>query len=541
MSAHGTRIAGALLTAAAVVAFRLPLFRLQAGFYDEGLIALGAEQVLKGHWPLVDFYAPYPPGAFFAVAGFYELFGVGVLIERAVSLGLVAVAAALAYLLVTGFETDCARPRARLVAAAIPLVTAAIYFGPTWVPPQVAGAFAFLFAAGLALRAALRTGRLLGAAATGALLGVMALWRADLALYGALAAGLVWLTRAPAPATGGASFLAPSGEGRGGSAVRRRRLGFAAMAGAAGAVAFPVFALFIALGGRRAFEGLLVWPVLGTYHAMLPWPALFPRAEPPGVQAPLLTARLSGWPFYFPVLAAALSLFRLWKRSDACQPERDVELWLALTACGMGVYAGGRSDVWHVRPLVFVSLVLVASAARGLLARGRWYPLAVLLPALVALGLPPLETLITTPERRLPRAELPFARGRGILLDPATVQNYRLLIDELRSLPPGEPIFSGTTRHDLFMVNDSLLYLLAERDPGTYYWCLDAGVTTRAAVQRQMIADLDAHGVHRVLRLSSFVVSDSSPSAEGSRLLDERLQAAFVSTKRIGPYELLSR
>jgi len=184
--------------------------------------------------------------------------------------------------------------------------------------------------------------------------------------------------------------------------------------------------------------------------------------------------------------------------------------------------------------------VLAASVIQSWLPRANWVPLA-LLAGLVVLVLPPLEIILISLDTGLPNVELPFSRGRGIYFDAVTVQNYQAVIGELDGVPRDEPIFVGTTRHHVFMMNDTLLYLLAERDPGTYYWCLDSGLTTSTAVQRQMIADLEARRVRHVLRVDSLAVEDFSPSPEAATLLDEHLRATFVPVKRFGPYELLRR
>src|SRR5437764_281350 len=75
-----------------------------ADLYDEGLIANGAALVLRGQLPGASFYAPYPPGAFWALAIAFRLFGVRLIVERWLAAGLAALAAAAGFWLVTGAE-----------------------------------------------------------------------------------------------------------------------------------------------------------------------------------------------------------------------------------------------------------------------------------------------------------------------------------------------------------------------------------------------------------------------------------------------------
>ena len=79
------RITAAILASAIALGWMLPVMRYGINFYDEGIMALGAEQLLKGHRPTLDFYTPYPPAAYYALAGLYRLAGVRLLVERAFS------------------------------------------------------------------------------------------------------------------------------------------------------------------------------------------------------------------------------------------------------------------------------------------------------------------------------------------------------------------------------------------------------------------------------------------------------------------------
>src|SRR6476619_2215260 len=72
-------LAGVLLLCTLAVA---PLPSRMINPYDEGMVAYGAERVLHGHQPAVDFYSPYGPGVFYLIAAAYRLFGTRLLAER---------------------------------------------------------------------------------------------------------------------------------------------------------------------------------------------------------------------------------------------------------------------------------------------------------------------------------------------------------------------------------------------------------------------------------------------------------------------------
>src|SRR3954452_5779330 len=77
----------------------LPMVPRTINPYDEGMVAYGAERVLNGHRPAVDFYSPYGPGVFYLIAAAYRLFGTRLLVERWVAALLLVAVGGLAYLL----------------------------------------------------------------------------------------------------------------------------------------------------------------------------------------------------------------------------------------------------------------------------------------------------------------------------------------------------------------------------------------------------------------------------------------------------------
>ncbi len=513
------------------------MIRLDFNSYDGGLIVLGAEQVLKGRWPLIDFYAPYPPAAFFVLAALFKLTGITILAERGLTAVLVALALAFAYPLVA----PSSKRWLPCGIAVVPLAMVGLFLSATWVTPQVAGALMFLMIAANVLVRAVPSASVNGAAGTGALLGLAALWRADLAFYGAVAAWATWLLLA-----GGASIGARISTRLDTRLGTRRMLGAMTMAGVALGTAGPVLALFLFLGGTRAFDSLFIYPFYSTYHATLPWPALWQTNSwqqfyDEGLRKALGNA-LSSWRYYFPLVAAAGVLLQLTQaigRTDAAAPAR---IWLLLTAVGFGVYASGRTDTTHIIPLVFVGgamAALVQSSINWSLSRLSRLAAAVMAAATLAMVPVPLHHNWVM--QGVERVDVPFGRGLGMRAERTLIDQYTTIIATLNYGNPKSPLYSGAGRHDVFVLNDSMLYFLAERNPATYFWCLDAAVTTSVSVQREMIAELRAGGVERIVLLNGDPINDAHPVA-GSRALDEMLRATFARHMTdIGNYSVWER
>lgn len=511
-----------LIALVSVIAFSVPVMRINVNIYDEGLIALGAEQILKGHWPVIDFYSPYPPAAYAALALVYKMFGVRVIAERALAVALTAIAAGLGAALVV--ERD-RRIAVRAVERAA-LVVGGLCLSVVWVPPQVAGAMVFIFAAALLLQSTVTGGRRVDAAVVGATLGMAALWRADFALYAAVGAGIVWLVADERSDVAGEPIA--------------RLSGFACMAGTAAAVALPVFAFLVARGGRRAFNSLFVWPLSSTYHATLPWPRLWPSSLPAFVSSEpwlaQIAARLSGWPFYFPVVVGLVFCIRF-----AVSKQRPpASSWLFITGCGFATYAGGRSDYAHLFVFLFLSVLLAVSLLRVAFARHNRMMMATCGVAIVLLAIP-LWFARAARAQGGTRTESEFERAKGILMPVELATAYHRLAEQLSQLPNSGRVFSGAVRHDQFMVNDVMIYLLADKDPPTYYWCLDAAVSTTRSVQEEMVADLMRNDIVAAIRLDSGTVVDAHLSIDGAHVVDDYLVHSLPSRRAFGSYELRVR
>src|SRR5262249_16110804 len=148
--------------------------------------------------------------------------------------------------------------------------------------------------------------------------------------------------------------------------------------------------------------------------------------------------------------------------------------------------------------------------------------------------------------------ELPGPRGTGIYTDPSNpfaLQYARIIRAIHEVVPPGGRIFSGTPRHDVFMTNDIMLYFLTERDPPTYYWCLDGGVTTTEPGQREMIREREANRPGAAVRwtIAQNAEANAGARSTGVTLLDDYLSRHYRSAPYQAPggpaqfYDLLVR
>jgi hypothetical protein len=141
-------------------------------------------------------------------------------------------------------------------------------------------------------------------------------------------------------------------------------------------------------------------------------------------------------------------------------------------------------------------------------------------------------------------------------IDVDVADGVRAPADEARALnalvpyvrarvPRGRPVFVANPRHDLVKVGNPLLYVLLDRPNPTRYDVMQPGVVTTAAVQRELVADLERSRPELVVRWLSPVADQAEPNgagrSSGVRILDRYLAGKYETETRLGEYEVLGR
>jgi hypothetical protein len=520
--------------------------------YDEGFALYGAHRVLLGEVPHRDFWAVYPPGQFYTLAAAFAVFGETLLVERLVSVVLHLSLALAVYLVVAALTSR----RAALVPCALVAIwlAAADYFGYAVFPALALSLFGIW---GLLQYVATGHARWLGA--SGAFVALAALYRHDLGLYVAACIGLVavlagLLDRATPRAAGDTH----PARGTRGHAARAAARALAAYALGALAVGLPVTAYLLwQVPLAVLWEDLIVFPLSINRHiSYLAYPQLVPEAWPnwtsAASRAEYLDIIVIPWVrFYAPLLVGVVGLV-----VAACGARRGAwrldplaaagVLVLAMTDLALFNHALNRFDWMHVLP----SSIVAAALASVLLARvpPRWRRVGLLsaapLAALLALVyvVPPVRTHAEYVTRFSPlvcHAALPRAGCVDLYADEEWALSY------VRAhTAPDERIFVGTTTHDRALGSNILFYFLAERESATRYHELVAGVSTTLPVQREIVADLERHGVRYVVLTAAFegtVEPNASMLSGGVTLLDDYLRAHFRPVAEQSPFTIWER
>ena len=158
------------------------------GTYDEGLVLVGADRVLRGEMPYRDFWTLYGPGSFYLLAGLFRVFGEFALVERGFDVAAKTAIATLVVALVLQFGRRTVALAAGVLSLGLPLYLRS-YSAPLF--PAMAASLATV----LALHRASIDARPTPAFLAGVALAFTTCFRHDLGAYTLLAAGsfMIWL------------------------------------------------------------------------------------------------------------------------------------------------------------------------------------------------------------------------------------------------------------------------------------------------------------------------------------------------------------
>ena len=473
--------------------------------YDEGVTLTKAALTAAGQIPFRDYWITYGPLDTYILAAAFKVVAINVMVERALGMVVLGLLAAAAYHVTTRLGL---RGGIRL------LLTGLISVVPISVPAFNSAFLANLVGvtAVLAFLVSLDRERWRWPLLTGALVGLASFSRPEFAL--ALGIGLF----------GGYAAMGLNRQG-----LRARLLPY--VLGAIG-VAVGLWGVTVLMAGITP-----VWFDLVTYATSL-YPQArripFGRGDEAAVVIVLGTAFAAIW------LWGLIRAYR--QRSSAGERARLVALlvsgvllftWVRTRADGIHAM-----DAWPVTAILLalllerrsrtstppsrtfqallpvVGVLMLSIAAGGLVFRD-------LSQAHAAAGVP--RSGLSGERAWLPTAELAEVIGE---IDAAT--------------PGGGPIWVGLQRNDLVTFNDTTLYFLSARNPGTVYYETLPGLTNTEAGERTIACQLARAGVAlAVLGPTSAGERWNLSSVPGSPYLDQWLAARTVGRSQVGPYVLL--
>ena len=520
------------------------------GTYDEGLVLVGADRVLRGDLPYRDFWTLYGPGSYYLLAGLFRLFGEFALLERGFDVAAKTAIAALVVALVMQFGR-------RIVALAAGVLTLGLLLHLRSYSAPLFPAMAASLAAVLALHRSSISARPTPALLAGVALGITTWFRHDLGAYTLLAAAVFMIQLAwdASPGPRRARVLAMVGWVTAGYAIS---LG-------------PVVAFFaFNVPASELYRDFVEIP-LSVYPKVraLPFPSIVDaltstvEARSPGKLGPLIV--------YLPlvVMTGAVANELLARRSPRVSETSDAgandtlardRLFGLLILLGALFFIKGmvRVSPLHMGASLILSVaVLGAAIARARSSAWRLFLAGTAGLACVALLAKPIITAMErsagggtaaaalVSDRWMSHAkalcsEPVVPRLRCLRLEPDTSAVAAYLLQHGAS---GQRVYVGLGRHDkIFSANLALTFAAALVVP-TRWHDLHPGVQTRADVQAQMIDELSARPLAYVVldrEWDDFAEPNESAHSSGTTALDDYLAAHFAPVFHAGSLTVLA-
>jgi hypothetical protein len=474
--------------------------------FDEGVTLTKGMLAAAGLIPYRDFWITYGPLDTYLLAAAFRGLGTNVLVERGLAIALWLTFTVLAYRLIAYIGL---RGAPRL------LVTGVIAIVPLSVPALNSAFLADLIglAAVFAFIRSLQPGPGFWPLLAGALTSLSSFARPEFAValgIGLLAAYLL--------------LLVP-----GGGRWRGHLLGFVLAAGVVGAGLW--IPMLLSAGPDHVFYDLVIYAA-----TLYPAGRTIPLGQGADGPAVLLFSAgyvvIWGW--------AVVSAIR--HRSD----QRRVAQIAALLIAGVLIFTWvrTRADAAHALNAWPLTAVLMALLLQGRGMQSRTSPgaeRAIAWAGLIIFGAAIGGLVFRDLGHPAVAGALPRATAVG---DRAWMPSDQLaeLIQRIDlQVPPGRPIFVGLKRNDLMLFNDTAIYFLADRHPGTVYFEYLPGFSNSDSIQRKVSCQLERSGVLMVVLGPN---TEGEPwnlsSKRGSTYLDDWISARATDRTVIGPYELVT-
>jgi hypothetical protein len=486
--------------------------------YDEGIILVGADQILAGRLPYRDFWTMYGPGQFYVIATLFHFFGEYAVVERLFDVLLRSITVVVCFQLTN-----------RVASKNVALICTL----SVWATLISAGAYAFPIFAAIALTAiaALFILRSFYAAYSfsnfflaGIFIGLAALFRQDLGFY-AILAGSVGLiidrTLFPRPQCSMSIFLIVSILGLGSAVI----------------VVPALIVLVLQVPAPDLYQNLVQIPAT-VYPKVrgLPFPNIWMLLHN-GFDGDYRS--LEELAIYIPPVAtaAAAVLFAtsVKERTRTDQALSTAAFFVTLVAL---FYVKGlvRVSTIHMVQAIIFSLVLAATCSSLSAAKKPWGS-AILALLSIFSAIPLLafcyQAAITANSNlagyslyrlcRIPETtRLVCLRTSSDILAAANFIK--------QTTAQSDRIYVGAGRHDKLYINDLILYFVAERLPATKWSDLHPGIQTTEETQLKMIAEFEAAPPSAIVIESAFDGADEpngSRKSSGVKILDDYLERNF--------------
>lgn len=493
----------------ATVIYYVPMIKAPLNPYDEAVILVGAERVLKGQIPYKDFLTVYGPGQVYTLAALFKLFGTSVTVERIYDIVIKSFLSILVFVIIRLLSSN----KTAIVGWVMSLIW--IEYCSNHAYP-VYPAVLFMFICIYSLLCYMKQGRLYYIV-IGAISVVFAIvFRHDLGGLAAIAIALPLLSR---KITGTQKLWTP-------------------------------LIIYITTGVIAALPVIIYFYLNSDIEAIINDLILIP-IDMVGIQQKLPYPDLSRWnlPFFiFPLvlLIGLISFFILRKRKMDNTLAYGI-LFISLVGIAFLNQVWGRSDTIHLMPSALASIILSPilfhTYSKMLTQSTRLYTLFFISFVIffgITLSKPidrkfqslPSNYKIEVVNPDIERAKYPFIPS-----------DYKKVVSYIKdNTSRDDYIYVGVKNHDQLVFNDAIFYFLAERNYSTKYHELNPGHTTTLKIQKEMVGELQDKKP-RIVVLATRYRTEPNPSSIDTKIdvLDNYIASNFELKETYGLFEIWIR
>jgi hypothetical protein len=486
--------------------YYIPIINLPLAPYDEAVILVGAEKVLKGQIPHKDFSSEYPAGQLYTLALFFKVFGTSVITERVYDLIIKTFLSLAVFLIIRSLSSNINA----LVGWIMSLIWLQYSSFPAY-PVYPSILFVFIGIYCLLLHMTKQKNYYVVLSAMSIVMAV--LFRHDIGGYAAIAITIVLTFRMIV-----------------GVQSRTPLVIFVATG------TFAIIALFIYFFMNSAasfiFNDLFMIPLAFREYQVLPYPS-FSRWNLPFFMFPLVL-----------VTGAITSIISIKRKKD--DSTAYVTLFISLIGIFFLNQVKARSDVIHLLPVAITGILLAPLLLYILskeLSLTTLQHRVVYVMFIIFFGITlskPIEVitrLLSTTNGYIVENVNPDIKRACHLNINADLKDAIAYIKNNTS--KNDSIYVGAKNHDKFVFNDVIIYFLAERQSATRYHILNPGVHTTLKVQREVVNEL-INNLPPLVVLTQRSPDEPNLSNVDTQvdLLDDYISNNYELIKTYGIYEL---
>jgi len=511
-------------------AYLSPIITMQVGVYDEGVILAGADRILKGQRPYIDFWSLYPPGQFYTLAFLFDTFGSSIFVERLYDISVKVLIPLFTFLILKrlSFSTS---------VAVIFWASSLFWIGLTLAPGYpVYPSMLLIFVSVYCLLIFLENSKNSYLIFCALLIVSSALFRHDLGGMAATVTLIIVILKK----------------------LKEKNIAWTSVF---------YFISTIAIGGITV---LIYFAVTSDIHIMFAQLILLPAELLPKYRwlpYPSLASGKAAIPFYlFPIAAltgllVSFATFVKYKRFDNSS---YILLFFSILGCMLLNQASVRSDTTHLLPLALTAMVSVPLLFSALyrnitqenhpiftISNRKKFKfiraklsnlspksqLSIYLLLLIVFIVPVSKSIYKTMQS-LPAKSLRSAIARaGYANLPKDLQDVILYI--YRNTSKNDYLYVGVKNHDQFIIDDVIIYYLSARNYATKYHELHPGITNTLDVQKKMIEELKDTNTKTVILAPRYWREPNLTSVDPKiDLLDNYISQNFILKIKFGIYEV---